>query len=182
MQNRRLYIILGLTVLLVGAAAFIAGRMLNSGAGFSSFVFGGPGGDGQVFISLDDITPAPELPTTTPEITGLFVERNDNTVIVQTVSFAAGPGGIAENAPMEESNGPKVEVVITGETTVYRETTEFSRPIAGQEFSIQQTVEESTLDDLNTQTMITVWGRKTGDRVIADVLLYMNPLLIHKPR
>jgi hypothetical protein len=148
MQNKRLYIILGISIILVGAAAFIAGRMLNSGAGFRSFVFGGPGGTGQVFISLDDVTPAAELPTTTPEITGLFVERNDNTVIVQTVSFGAGPGGIAENAPMEESNGPKVEVVITGETTVYRETTEFSRPVAGEDFFIQQTVEESTLDYL----------------------------------
>ena len=103
-------------------------------------------------------------------------------MIVQTVSFDAGPGGIAENVPMGESNGPKVEVIITGETTVYRETTDFGRPVAGEDFFIQQTVEESTLDYLDSQTMITIWGRKNGDRVIADVFLYMNPAMIQKPR
>jgi hypothetical protein len=74
-----------------------------------------------------------------------------------------------------------VEVIVTVETIVYRENTEFSNPVVGQAFSIQQTVEESTLDDLNTQTLVTVWGRRNGDRVIADVFLYMNPLLMKKP-
>ncbi|HEY7533907.1 MAG TPA: hypothetical protein VH681_14130 [Nitrospiraceae bacterium] len=179
MQNKRLYVILGLTVLLVGAAAFLAGRMFSTGLGPRSE--SGALGSGQVFVSLNDITPAPELPTTPPEMTGLFVERKDNTVIVRVVSFDAGLGGIAGNAPEEGQSEPEVEVIVTGETTVYRETTEFRNPVAGQEFSIQQTVEEATLDDLNTQTMITVWGRKNGDRVIAEVFLYMNPLMIKKP-
>jgi hypothetical protein len=179
MQNKRLYLMLGLTVLLVGAAAFLAGRMFSTGPGHRSE--SGALENGQVFVSMNDITPAPELPTTAPEINGLFVERKDNTVIVQIVSFDAGLGGIAGNASQEGESGPKVEVIVTGETTVYQETTEFSNPVAGQEFSIRQTVEEATLDDLNTQTMITVWGRKNGDRVIAEVFLYVNPLMIKKP-
>jgi hypothetical protein len=178
MKNTKLYATLGVVILLVGATAFLAGRMFSGGIGLNGD--SGVLGNGQVFVSMNDVTPAPELPTTTAEITGLFVERKDNTVIVQTVSFDAGLGGIAGNAPQESDGGPRVEVIITGETTVYRETTEFGRPVAGQDFSIQQTVEESTLDDLNSQTMITVWGRKNGDRVIAEVLLYMNPLLIKK--
>jgi hypothetical protein len=130
---------------------------------------------------MSDITPAPELPATPPEITGIFVERKDHGVLVQTVSFDAGVGGIAENANPDANRGPTVEVIVTVGTIVYRETTEFRNPVAGQEFSIQQTVEESTLDNLNEQTMITVWGRRNGDRVVAEVLLYMNPLLIKKP-
>lgn len=157
MQSKKLYISLGIAILVVGVAAFIAGRMINQGVGPIGFL-GVPSERGQVSISLDDINPAPELPITTPEITGLFVERKDNTVIVQTVSFDASVGGILEDSPSDANSGPEVEVVITGETTVYRETTEFSRPVAGENFSIQQTVEESTLDDLNSQTMITVWG------------------------
>ena len=129
---------------------------------------------------MNDITPAPELPMTTPEITGFFVERKDNAVIVQTVSFDAGVGGIAENTSQDANRGPKVEVIITVETIVYRETTEFGWPVAGADFSIQQTVEEATLDDLNSQTMITVWGRRNGDRVVAEVLVYLNPLMIKK--
>ena|SRR5687768_11505981 len=179
MRNKRLYIILGLTVLLVGAAAFLAGRLFSQGIGPRSE--SGNLGNGGVFISMNDITPAQELPTTTPEITGVFVERNDNTVIVQTVSFDAGVGGIAGNSSPDENSGPKVEVVITGETTVYRETTQFTSPVAGENFSIQQTVEEDTLDYLDSQSMVTVWGRKNGDRVIADVFLYLNPEMIQKP-
>ena len=179
MQNKRLYFTLGIVVLLVGTAAFLAGRLFSRGIGPGNE--SGVLGNGQVFVSMNDITPAPELPTTTPEIAGLFVERKDNTVIVQTVLFDAGVEGIAGNAAQDTDSGPKVELIVTGETIVYRETTEFGRPVAGQEFSIQQTVEEATLDDLNLQTMITVWGRKSGDRVIAEVLLYMDPLLIKKP-
>lgn len=179
MQTKRLYIILGIVVLLVGAAAFLAGRMFSRGLSPGSE--SGALGSGQVFISMRDVTPAPELPSTKPEITGLFVERKDNAVIIQTVSFDAGVGGIAGNAPQDADSVPKVEVIVTGETIVYRETTQFGQPVAGQEFSLQQTVEESTLDDLNSQTMVTVWGRKNGDRVIAEVLLYLNPLMIKKP-
>lgn len=164
-QNKNLYIGLGIIILLVGAAAFLAGRMFSTRVG--PVGLSGPN-SGRVSISLDDITPAPELPTTVPEPTGLFVERKDNTVIVQAVSLEAGVGGILENSPMDANSSPQVEIVITDQTTGYRETTEFSRPVAGEEFSIQQTVDESPLDDLNAQTIITVWGRKNGDRVIAE--------------
>jgi hypothetical protein len=179
MQDKKLYLILGIGILLIGVAAFIAGRMFSRGIGSSGE--SGVLGNGQVFVSMNDITPAPELPTTTPEITGLFVERDDNAVILQTVSFDAGVGGIAGNTSQDSSSGPKVEVIVTVETIVYRETTEFGQPVAGQDFSIQQTVEEATLDDLNSQTMITVWGRRNGDRVVAEVLVYLNPLMIKKP-
>jgi len=178
MQNKKLYIGLGITIVLVGAAAFIGGRMLNREVRPAGL---GRANSGRVSISLDDITRAPELPKIAPEITGLFVERKDNTLIVEAVSFDAGVGGILENSPMNANSGPQVEIVITGQTTVYRETTEFIRPVAGEEFSVQQTVEASKLDDLNSQCMVTVWGRKNGDRVIAEVLLYMNPLMIKKP-
>ena len=179
MQNKKFYVILGLSALLVGAAAFLAGRLFSRGMGPSSE--SGVLGNGQVFVSMSDITPAPELPTTIPEITGVFVERKDNSMIVQKVSFDAGVGGIAENTNPDTNSGPKVEVIVTVQTVVYRETTEFGPPVAGENFFIQQTVEEDTLDNLNSQSMVTVWGRRNGDRVIAEVLLYMNPLMMQKP-
>lgn len=181
MPNKKLYIVFGTAILLVGAAAFMAGRMLNTGTGPVGFLGRPLGNAGVNFISIDDIVPAPELPTTAPEVTGLFVERKDNTVIVQTVSFDKGIGGILNDLPMDENSGPKVEIVITGETTVYRETTDFGQSIDEEDFSVQQTVKEDTLENLNSQSMITVWGRRKGERIIAEVLLYMNPMLIKKP-
>jgi hypothetical protein len=41
--------------------------------------------------------------------------------------------------------------------------------------TIQQVVQPGTLDDLGQDSMITVWGQKTGNRIIADVLVYTLP-------
>lgn len=144
---------MGAVILFVGAAAFVAGKWINRGSS----------GDDRV----SNVTPAPEIPTGTPEVSGLLVERQDNLIILQSVSFDAGAGWQLGDAsePMDSSSGPKVEVLITGDTIIYRDDFEFN------ESSIQQTVEETTLDDLDSQMMITVWGRNTGDRLIADVIL-----------
>ena len=77
--------------------------------------------------------------------------------------------------------GPKVEVIITNETMVYRDTTQLRESPSDEDVTIQQTVQESTLDDLNSQSEVTVWGRKSGDRIIAEVLLYSNPVLLQGP-
>jgi hypothetical protein len=51
-------------------------------------------------------------------------------------------------------------------------------PPEGQK--IQQTVEEGSLDDVGQSSMLTVWGKKTGDRFIAEVLVYSPPAFIKK--
>ena len=177
MQNKKLYITLGLVILLVGMAAFIGGRMLNGKIG--PVGLGGPNG-GRVSISINDITPAPELPVTQADVTGSFVERTDNTIVVQAVTFGMGVGGVAKDSPVEKSSGVKVEVVVTGATKLYRDVTEIPEAVNGEIHNMQQAAEEGTLDDLNEQTFVTVWGRKSGDRVIADVLFYTNPQFIKK--
>ena len=178
MQNKKLYISLGLAILLIGIAAFIAGRMINGKVGIVGL--GGPNG-GRVSISLEDITPAPELPGTRADITGLFVERKDNTIVVQAVSFGTGIGGVSGDAPVDENSGIKVEVVVTGETLIYKDVTQLPSPVNGEIHNVQQAAEEGTLDNLNSQTFITVWGRRSGDRLTADVLFYSNPQSIKKP-
>ena len=177
MQNKKPLISLGIVILLVGTAAFIGGRMLNGSVG--NVPLGGPNGQ-SVFISIDEITPAPELPSTKANVTGLFVERKDNTIVVQAVSFSVGVGGIAGEAPMDENSGIKVEVVVSGETRIYKDVTEFPEPVNGEVHNVQQAAVEGTLDDLHTQSSITVWGRRSGDRIIADVLFYTNPESIKK--
>jgi len=157
MQNKKLFISVGIAILLIGSAAFVAGNLLNSG----------PAGQDQVSHVT---TPAPEIPTTTPEVSGLLVERKDNTLILQTVSFDPGSGWRLgdSSAPMDVSSGPKVEVIVTGKTIIYRDNFEFNQGY------ILQTVEETTLDHVDSQKLITVWGRKDGERVIADILLVQN--------
>jgi len=191
MQNKKLIIILGILVIVVGAAAFIGGRMLNQEAG--PIGLGLPlGSEGMVSISVQ-ITPAAELPTTQPELIGSFVERKDKTIVIQSVSLDAGKGGVVVQSSSGgegevlssspgDNNGPKVEVVIAAETTIYIETTDMGGPpTSGETQVLQQTVKEGSLDDLTSQSFVTVWGRKSGDRIIAEVLFISNPVMFKKP-
>jgi hypothetical protein len=52
---------------------------------------------------------------------------------------------------------------------------------SGEEVVLQQTVEEASLDDLTDQSFVTVWGRKSGDRVIAEVVFISNPVMFKRP-
>ena len=177
MKNKKLYIVFGLVILLIGVAAFVGRRMLNGNVG--TVGLGGPN-SGQVSISINDITPAPELPATPADVTGSFVERKDNTLVVQAVTFGTGVGGVSGEVPMDENSGIRLEIVVTSATRIYKDVTEFPAPVNGEVHNVQQAAEAGTLDELNTQCFLSVWGRRSGDRIIADVLFYMDPQSIKK--
>ena len=179
MQNKKLYLGLGLAIILIGAAAFVGGRMLNSNVG--NVTLGDPEGVRRVTVSIDQVTPAPELPNTPAEVTGKFVERNDNAIMVQAVTFGTGLRGVSNNSPMDEDSGVKVEVIVTSQTVIYKDVTEIPESVNGEILGLQQAAGEGTLDDLSTDSFVTVWGRRSGDRIIADVLFYSNPKMIEKP-
>ena len=179
MRNKKLILILGILVLLAGGAAFVAGRMFNSEVNpLGPFGLGG-NGDG-MSISVN-VIPALELPITSPEVTGPFMERQDNTLFIETKSLKRGSGIVAASpTDTKGQSGPRVQVVVTNETIIYRETTQLTEPLSDGNQTIQQTVEEARLDDLNTQSMVMVWGRKSGDRVIAEVLMYSQTVMIKR--
>ena len=170
MRNKKLAVIIGM-ILLVGTAAFAAGRMISRGLDPLSLL--GLTGNGISLIT--DILPAEELPKQPPEVEGLFVERQDNIIIVQGSQPNQDPGGVEVGSPEDVGNGPKIEVVVTADTIIYRDTTQppSERPSSDSNPAIQQTVAEGTLDDLiDSQTYIMVWGRKSSDRVVARILVY----------
>ena len=190
MQNKKTIIILGILVVIVGAAAFIGGRLLNGNVG--PLGFGMPMGGGDVMSISVQITPAPELPTTEPDARGLFVERKDNSIIIGELSMEAGGKGVViassegggDGEPSvsgPKPDGPQREVVITSDTTIYLETTDFGEPKPGENQVLQQTVAEGSIDDLTSQSFVTVWGRKSGDRIIAEVLFISNPVIFKRP-
>jgi hypothetical protein len=187
MQYKRMILILGVLVL-VGAAAFVAGRMLNGNV--SPLGMFGIGGNGDVMTVRVNLIPAEELPKTPAEIVGLFVKRQDNTIVVSSIPLKSGGGGmvvqksdgeVVAGSSADLEGGPQVEIVVTKETTIYRETTEPAGTPSGGEETLQQTVEESTVDELNSQSMVMVWGRKSGDRIIAEVLFFSNPVMFKRP-
>ncbi len=192
MQNKKIYFIMAVVIVVVAAAAFVGGRLLNGQAGpLGLFPMMG-GGPGSVSIEIN-MTPAPELPKTEPEARGTFVEREDNTIVIQTVSMEMGKGGVVVSngsagggaGPITNQDGgeqgPKVEVVITNATVIYRDATEMPEPSGVSEnMAVQQIVEEGSLDDLNGDSMVMVWGRKSGERIIADMIVYSQPVVFKR--
>ncbi len=167
-------------VLLLASAAFVGGRLLNGQGlpGVLSGIFLGEDGRQGVKINLDDIQPAKELPQTPADVHGIFDHRQDQSLFIGTgqgmIRVEQDPSG---NVTTDSSfNGPVVEIVVTSQTIIYKDVTmnQYNgEPPAGQ--NIQQVVEPGSLDDIGKPSGIFIWGRKTGDRFIADVLVYSSP-------
>ncbi len=127
--------------------------------------------------SQPNIQPAKELPQTPEDVRGVFDHRKDNSIFV-------GTGVILRTVQQDQSgnvtsssthDGPIVEVVVTPQTIVYRDVT--SRQFNGQPPSgkVQQVVEPGSLDEVGKDSTVRAWGKKTGDRTIADVIVYSLP-------
>ncbi len=99
--------------------------------------------------------------------------------------FKKGAGGSGASPAGGESSanydGPVVEVVVTNQTAVYKDTTDMNLGLTSGEEQIQQTVAPGSLDEIGQDSMVSVWGRKSGDRLIAEVLVYSSPFVMAKP-
>jgi len=180
-------IIGGIIVLLLTGAAYIGGRLLN-GQGLPWLSLGGqgfsPGGNTNgVRIDRGDIQPAKELPQTPADVDGIFDHRQDNSIFVGTGNFTVrvqtDKSGKVETG--SHYDGPLVEIVVTSQTSVYQDVTmqQFNGPPPeGQK--IQQVLESGSLDEIGESSGIMVWGKKTGDRIIANILVYISPVLKRK--
>ena len=157
---------MGLIVLLA-LVTFVAARYMNAGLGS----FTGEEEQGGNLIQSE------ELPQTEPQTMGVFVERNDNSIIVAPADsihiMVPDPNGEGEPVMEADYVGDKVEVVISNDTTIYRDVTPMDRGNANKD--VQQILELSTIDAISPQSVITVWGRKAGDRILADVILFLSP-------
>ena len=170
-------------ILLLAGAAFVAARLLN-GQGLPLLSSGGPiislgkDGNNSVRINADDIQPAKELPQTHADVRGLFDHRQDNSIFIGTGNVTIGVKRDQSGKVETESNhdGPVVEVVVTSQTKIYKDVTmkQFDGP-PPQGQKIQQVLEKGSLDEIGQASLITVWGKKTGNRFIAEVLVYSPP-------
>jgi hypothetical protein len=171
-------------VLVLAGATFVAARMLS--APDAPVVGGGgelvqvvDGGSGPVQIGLR-IEPAAELPQTPPETAGLFVRREDNSIFVGTgdIEVSVEVDGTGQRTTSADFSGPVLEVVVTRDTVIYRDTTKIPDPSEGQsgEVIVQQVIEAvESPEELGADqptTEIQVWGSRSGDRIVAEVLIY----------
>ena len=171
-------------VLLLAGAAFMGMRLLaeqgNSEGPEEALVAELPGGlelmDGETSVIQTQVENASELPETEPDAFGLFERREDNSIFVGTGEprpvFIENEDGTSDFVLKQD--GPELEVVVTGETAVYKDVTElsFDDPPSG---SIQQEVAPGSADEVGDQSSVLVWGQRRGDRIIAQVLVYSEP-------
>ena len=171
-----------LLVIILAGAAYLAGTLMNKpasnqngpGGGQVLSQGGGPGQGKVVSVGKNQVTPAPELPTIQADVRGVFLSRSGETFTIGTgnVGLTVMGNGSGAVTPSVNYDGPTYQVVVTKDTQIYKDTTQLD---PGNTGPIQQTVAPGTLDNLNSVTMIAVWGKKTGDRYIADIIVYMQP-------
>ena len=188
-QKRRPLWLLGALalVILLAAAAFLAGRLMNRagsseaerGNGPSLMIAKGEGGAAGAVKYQIDLKPAPELPAVSADTRGILTERKDNSLFVGTgkVTMAVTDGEGSQ--PKTSFDGPVVEVVITQDTKIYHDVTQLNPD--NPEATVQQVVELSTLEAVADNSTISAWGKKVGDRIIADVIFFSQPFMIKMP-
>ncbi len=188
-MKKQILIVVGVIVLvaLLAGAAFVGAQLL-SGQGLPVQTSAGglqmktsQGGNPGQQIKLD-IQPAKELPQTPADAKGLFDHRQDNSIFVGTgnVKMMATKDQSGNVTTSATHDGPTVEVIVTPQTVVYRDVTmnQFNgQPPSGK---TQQVVEPGVLDEIAQNSTMTVWGKKTSDRIIADVLVYSPPPVMIK--
>ena len=193
-MKRRTWIIgaVALVVLLV-AAAFVGGQLLNTevaGASPLQMVTGlagiesganAPGMQSTFEMAMEQ---AKEIPQTEPDVAGLLARRGDKSIFITTgtvvMTVGANPDGtLSVNGT---ADGPEVEVVIPHTAQVYVDTTGSTRAGASQAGeTIRQTVEPGTVDEIGKNSMVSVWGERRGDRVIAHTVLYTADIHLAVP-
>lgn len=188
-MKRMILIGLGVVVLVVllGAAAFIGGRLLNQPALLSAQGDGGlvmKTGQGglQQGAKLSTI-PAKELPQTSAALKGIFVRRADSSVFVGTgqVQMRASKNADGTVSISSSHDGPEVEIVFTHDTTIYRDVTlkQFNGQIPSGDVQLQQVVERGSMDEIGENSSLSVWGDRRGDRVTATTVVYTLPAFLN---
>ena len=138
--------------------------------------------DGAPVSVRTTILPAPELPNTDSAAFGILTQREDNSLMIGTGDIELsvdvevdGATGQETTSVVPSTNGPELEVVITRDTIIYRDVTDLTTDTpteSGEREIVQQLRQIDSLEDMPENAEIEVWGERSGDRIVADVLVF----------
>jgi len=156
-------------VVLLAGAAFVGGRLL----GDQELTGNNKGvikiGEGLIASTGTkiEVLPAAEMPDTPPDVAGVFVRREDSSLFVGTGTVTFVIDGDASY------DGPTVEVVSSHNTQIYRDDT--TKQLAGVPPSgpVQQVLKPGSLDEVGQNDVVSAWGERSGDRLVARVIVYV---------
>jgi hypothetical protein len=154
-------------LLLLAVAAFTGGQLLQAQQHAASQNNGQAG-------PRKLVTPAAGVPTSAPDGRGQTQRRDGNSI------FICDPQDAPERDGKTVKDGavcsPEIEVVVGHDTELLHEASDQSKPPVkqGQDYVIQQVVEPGSAADIQNGTVVRVWGVRTGNRIVARILLYWN--------
>ncbi len=158
-------------VLLLGGAAFVGGRLLGSSdltSDNQDVIVSDSGGEmitGKGVVVETEF--AAEMPDVPPDVSGLFARREDNSLFVGTGTLTFMIDGDAKY------DGPVVEVVTTHDTLIYRDDTLQQLGGVAPSGPVKQVLKPGSLDEIGQNDVISAWGEMRGDRLVAEVLVYV---------
>jgi hypothetical protein len=191
-SSRRTFLMVALGlggVALLGGAAYAAGKLMTpanpamgGNKGGENIAIAGQGGT-QV-LKMPPIKPAPEIPELEPDVQGVYLNRKDQSIFVGTgnVSISMMSDSSGKSDADATHDGPDVEVVVNHNTKIYVDKTPITVEAMKEGKELQQVVETiASLDDLTDKLSktdtLTIWGNKVGDRVVARIILYRQPMV-----
>ena len=139
-------------------------------------------GSGQRQKMEIEVNPAAELPESEADAYGFVLQREDDKFLIGTgmpkMELQKNDDGTM-NMVVTGTEGPSYEVVVTRDTQLFMDVSDMTALINGEGGgSIQREVKTlDSLDDINQDTQLQVWGTKRGERIVADVLVVIQPLM-----
>lgn len=138
--------------------------------------------DGAPVAVNTTILPAMELPNEPAIAFGVLKSKEDDTLVMGTGGIdlsvdveVDGATGQETTSVVPTTSGPDVEVVVTANTSIYRDVTDFgsTNQTESGEQTIQQVVRQvDTLAEIGENNELEVWGEKRGDRIVATALVF----------
>ena len=169
-------------ILLLAGGAFMAGRLLSAGPETSDAE--GPTikiGTGKGPLAKVVFVRAEECPDEDPDVAGAFHRRQDNSLFVNETKdgFRISQD---ENGSFAITNatGKIHEVVVTGETAVYVDSTNEQLDEAMSDGKLYQKLDSGTIEEIADLSYVRAWGEMRGDRLIASVLIYTRPPVLNR--
>jgi hypothetical protein len=186
-MKRNILVIAGVVVLIVvlAAGAFVAADLLAEQKQKADLPPGAlvfedvmDDGSGNPVTVKTVILPAEELPERPSEASGVFKRQEDNSYFVGTGNISISVNEVnGETTTAVEHSGPEIEVVTGRDTQFYRDVTQIEyASTESKEQTLQQTLAlMEQPQEMPEGAEIQAWGQKSGDRVIADVVVFSDP-------
>jgi hypothetical protein len=172
-KNRRKgWVVVGVTAVITALVVLIGGALTSGVLATSgrSGLFNREPGERPSF----QIVPAADLPTTQPNVRGVVTQRTDKTISM------VERGGFGPNES-QGTNAPQIEVAVANDTVFYHDITRVNLNEGAPSGAIQQKLEAGSLDGINPNSRITVWGDPNSTPLAAKIVVYSDPVAFRQP-